>query len=192
MGSAGADQSSVLCAIFRDVCTSLRPRRLVVLGAGTGNGFEHIDVGCTTQLTAIDINPEYLAILGARHTRLASVLEKVCAALESYDRPPGAADVVHGALIFEHTEPFALIERSARWLASGGILSTVVQLPSVEPTVTPTPFESVRRLAGFMHLVSPEDLTRAATAAALDLIEAHEVPLRWEKRFWVGRYRKRG
>ncbi len=190
MGPFGAGQSPVLSEILGEVCLRLRPRRLAVLGAGTGNGFEHIDPMCTTKVTAIDVNPGYLAILRARHPGLASVLDTICAPVEECERAPESIDVVHAALIFEYTEPAALVGRVAAWLVSGGVLSVVLQLPSDQPAVTPTRYESMRLLDGFMHLVPPEELTRHASSAGLALMEARDVPMRSGKRFWTGRYKK--
>ena len=190
MGPGGADQSGVLAELLGAVCARLRPPRLAVLGAGTGNGFERIELACTRRLVAIDINPEYLALLQARHPALAPVLEVICAPVEECVLAAGAFELVHAGLLFEYTEPVPLVRRIAGWLAPGGFLSVILQLPSDQPAVTPTRFASLRELASIMRLVPPAELTAAAQAAGLALTESREVPLRSGKRFWTGLYER--
>jgi hypothetical protein len=191
MGPLGTDQSTVLRGILADLCAQTRPRRLAVLGAGMGNGFEHIDLTCTTRVVAVDAHPEYLGALRARHAGLAPVLEAICAPVETCELAPASVDVVHAALIFEYTDVAPLLGRIAAWLVAGGLLSVVLQLPSEVPAVTPTPYESLRLLEGFMRLVPPEALEREAGRVSLELVGAREAPLRFGKRFWVGRLQKR-
>jgi len=80
----------------------------------------------------------------------------------------------------------------ARWLAPGGVLSVVLQLPSESSApVSRTPYPSLEFLAPVMRLVPPEVVDRLARSCLLEPISAREVPLPRGNSFWVARYRRR-
>jgi drug/metabolite transporter (DMT)-like permease len=72
-------------------------------------------------------------------------------------------DMFCAAPVFEYLDLSAALMRIASLVARGGILGTVLQLPSAAmPAVTPSPFQSLERLAPVIRLVRPEQLRAAA------------------------------
>lgn len=191
MGPAWANQLGTLGELFGQVYGRVRPRRLVMVGAATGTGLEHIDSRLTERVVAIDVVPEYLDVLRSRFPGLAPVLETVCSPAESCVLETGSFDLVHAGLVLEYIEPAVLVDKVATWLAAEGVFSVVLQCPSTQPAVTPSPYPSIRRLDGFMRLVPPEVVTAAAAYAGLVLVDQRTVPLGSGKRFWVGLYGRR-
>jgi SAM-dependent methyltransferase len=193
MGPEGVDQLSLLSRIFGETVRRFRPRCLLVLGCATGNGLEHVDPSLTTRLVAVDINRGYLAIARQRFPNLAPVAEWVCAPAEHCAFEAGSVDLVHAALFFEYLDPGRLLRPVASWLAPGGILSAVLQLPDErQGVVSETRFSALRALEEVMRLVPPDALEHLARQAGLEAVESREVASSRGKRFFVGLYRKGG
>jgi SAM-dependent methyltransferase len=193
MNSPEVDQLLPLSQIFADVYRRCRPKALAILGCTTGNGFDCVDVAVTSRLVGVDINRMYLDIARTRYPHLESIMELVCAPVETCEFPSGAFDLVHAGLIFEYLDPADILTNIAGWLSPGGTLSVVLQLPSVESgAVSKTAFDSLKILEGVMRLVPPEDLTRLADGAGLRPLESRTVPLRRGKSFMVQLFRNDG
>lgn len=185
MGPSGVDQLAALSVLFAEVYNRVRPARVAVLGCATGNGFEHVDPAVTRRLVGVDVNPEYLALARERHGRLAGILDLVCQPAESCDLGVSSMDLVFAGLFFEYVEPGPMLERIASWLAPGGTLSVVLQMPTASsPAVSKTAYESLRVLEGFLHLVPPEELRRLTLRAGLTPENEREIPLPCGKAFY--------
>jgi len=189
MGPEGVGQLAVLADLLGQACQELQPRRVLVLGCATGNGFDRVDPTVTDWLIGVDLNPEYLALARARYAASwFGRLELIGTDIEDLVQPPQSQDLVFAGLIFEYLELEPLLERVAGWLAPGGVCEVVLQLPSAASApVTPTRFESMRRLAMIMRLVSPGALEAAAKRAGLVACAPREIPLPLGKRFHVQR-----
>lgn len=187
MGAPEVDQLAALNRIFAEIYAEVLPQRLLVLGCTTGNGFEHIDPGLTRRVVGIDINPEYLEVAGTRFGRDLPGLELVRECAERCEFEGNAFEMVHAALFFEYMPPGPVLEKIARWLAPGGILAAVLQLPSPEQeAVSPTVVTSIRSLARIMRLLPPDRLREQALLAGLRPVRSWEHPLKSGKRFHVG------
>jgi SAM-dependent methyltransferase len=191
MGPDGVDQAGPLRALFAAVYRDLLPQHLAVAGCGTGDGLEVVDASVTGRLLGVDINPEYIALARARHPGLAGVAQWIASPLETCDPAggDGAFDLVHAALFFEHVDPALAIGKLARWVAPGGTLSVVLQLPGGDGAVSATAFTTLRRLDGHMHLVPPAHLCDLAAREGLRVGSSKEVPVARGKRLWAGRFR---
>lgn len=189
MGPEGVGQLAVLADLLGQACQELRPRRVLVLGCATGNGFERVDPKATDWLTGVDLNPAYLAVARARHAATwRDRLQLIHADLADLALPPRSQDLVFAGLIFEYLALEPLLARVATWLAPGGACEVVLQLPSeATAAVTPTRFESLRRLATLIRLVPPESLLAAAERSGLRVGAPRVVPLPLDKRFLVQR-----
>jgi SAM-dependent methyltransferase len=191
MGPEGVDQLSVLDKILAEIYTDVRPRRMVVLGCGTGNGFRHVDSERTTRLVGVDINSAYLEIARSRYAWLGDALELCCFYAEMCTFEPGSFDLVHSALVLEYLDPEPMIKKIASWLAPGGGASFVIQEPvGDEGPVSATPFTSLMALAGVMRLLSPEVLGRLAVRNGLREKRSWREPLKHGKQFYVAQYIK--
>jgi hypothetical protein len=184
MGPEGADQLRVLADLFQETCTFVRPRRVAVIGCATGNGFDRVDPLVTQRLVGVDLNPEYLAIARDRHARLGTALELVCGDVARCDLGAGSLDIVFAGLVLEYVEPAEVLHRMAGWLAPGGILGVVIQLPCDScPEITPTRYASVQGLGEVMRLVEPAEVLARAGEAGLVHAGGREVPVAHGKRF---------
>jgi len=189
MGPEGVGQLAVLADLLGQACQELQPRRVLVLGCATGNGFDRVDPKVTDWLTGVDMNPEYLALARTRYAATwCGRLELLGTDIEDLMLPPQSQDLIFAGLIFEYLEPGPLLDRIATWLAPGGACEVVLQLHSAATAmVTPTRFESLRKLAAIMRLVPPESLLSAAEPSGLMAGAPREVPLPQDKRFLVQR-----
>jgi SAM-dependent methyltransferase len=191
MSSPRVLQSQYLSDAFRRTLERHRPASVAVLGCATGNGFEHLAHEFVREVVAVDINPSYLEVLRTRHGATVPGLETVCADLARYEFEPESLDLVWAGLIFEYVDPELLLEKTARWLTAGGVLSIVLQLPvSGHSPVTDTPFASVKRLEPILKLVDPRTLERAARRCGLIPESSRTARLSTGKAFHETDYRK--
>jgi SAM-dependent methyltransferase len=191
MGPSHADQLAPLSRILGDVCRTVRPQRVALLGCATGNGLEHIEPSVTRKVVAIDVNPEYVEVVKARYQTLGSALEVRCEDLASCVLSTGDFDLVHVALLFEYVDPAVLIPRIATWLAPEGVCACVIQLEGDVAPVTPSPYASMAMLKKCMRLVSPAEIVRLFGKYGLAQTSSWEVPLKGGKRFHVSLYAHR-
>ncbi|MEJ2636246.1 MAG: class I SAM-dependent methyltransferase [Calditrichia bacterium] len=189
MNSPQVDQLSFLSRIFRDVLEKYMPRHLAVIGCTTGNGFEHIDFSVTRQVTAVDINPEYIEVLRHRYSRHLDRIETICADLMDCHPAQHSFDLVHGALIFEYVDPAPALHRIGKWLLPGGRLSVVLQLESAKQgPVSESGYQSVKSVAGIMRLIPPDQFSAIAAAQNFRLESGETETLPSGKEFFKGIY----
>ncbi|HEX7625321.1 MAG TPA: class I SAM-dependent methyltransferase [Anaeromyxobacteraceae bacterium] len=188
MGPQGADELAPLSAIFGKVYAARRPRRLAVLGVATGNGLEHVDPAVTRRTVGLDVNLSYLAVTRQRFMRLGASLELLCADLERAQLDADGFDLVHAALVLEYVDFRRALPRLASWLAPGGAVSVVLQLPDGRPVITPT--ASLRAVGEAMRLVPPEELRSRAAEAGLAERVAYVVPLPTGRRLFTALYQR--
>lgn len=192
MSSPEVGQLGVLSSLMHDALHMTRPERLLVLGCGIGNGFEHIDPSATRVVTGIDINAAYLAELDARLPEPPYQRLLHCADLATHALPEGAFDLIHAALVFEYLDWRALLPRAVKALAPQGCLSVVVQRPSpAAPAVSHTAYTSLRRLETVFTHVAPADMVTAAAAEGLVLESLRHLSLPQQKSFAALRFRAR-
>lgn len=192
MSHASVRQLQALNDLFCEIVKTFEPRRLVVLGCATGNGFEHIRPDVTEAVFAVDVNQSYLDLVGERFGNRLPGLELVCSDVLDADLEPESFDHVHAGLIFEYVKPPRLLRRIASWLEPSGVLSVVIQLPSDRSApVTDTSYQSLKLLEPVMRLVDPADLTAAARKVGLSERRSSNVDLQSGKKFRVIYYVKR-
>jgi SAM-dependent methyltransferase len=188
MGASGVDQLAPSRTIFADVYARLRPSRVALLGCGTGNGVDVVDPGVTARFIGVDLNPDYLAIARARHPQLANVATWLCAPVEDCAIEGASLDLVHAALLFEYVDPAIVVPRIAGWLAPGGVLSVVLQLPGGDATISDTGFASLRTLSALLRLVQPDRLRDLAARAGLVELSAAAIPIARGKSLWAATF----
>jgi SAM-dependent methyltransferase len=192
MSSPAVSQRAVLSRLMGEALESVRPRTMLVLGCSTGNGLEHVDPEVTSKVTVVDINPEYLLRLGEQFPNPGFALEAQCADLADIVFEPEAFDLVHAALVLEYVEWSSLLPRVASTLKPGGVLSTVLQVPSASsPAVTPSAFVRLQSLESLFHFVKPLALVGAARRNGLTPSDRRSEPLPAGKAFEVLRFVKR-
>jgi len=184
-------QAQVLNALMASTLKAHRPDSIAVMGCTTGNGFEHIDSSHTRRAIGVDINRDYLISLRKRFAKRLPCLELVEGDVASADFKVGPVSLVFAGLIFEYVEVTDAINSMYRSMVPGGILLSVLQLPSPDSSpVTDTQFKSLAMLAPIMKLVSPSEFSKKCNSAGLQLINSDTIPLKKGKAFFVGIYQK--
>lgn len=155
-------QAQVLNRLFALTLAEYAPRSLVVLGCATGNGFEHIDPARTERVAAVDINPEYLAILRTRFGARIPCLNVIQADFTDPKLQIAPVSMVFAGLVFEYVTVIDALRNITRFMAPEATLVAVLQLPSAKSApVTESPYKSLELLTPAMRLVSPEEFTAA-------------------------------
>jgi SAM-dependent methyltransferase len=191
MSSPTVNQRPVLSRLMGEALESVRPRTMLVLGCSTGNGLEHVNPEVTSHVTVVDLNPAYLRRLGERFPNPGFALDVRCADLADVVLDPEAFDLVHAGLVLEYVEWPLLLPCVASTLKPGGVLSVVLQLPSVSsPAVTPTTFVSLRSLETVFRFVEPGALAEAARGESLIVSSRRTESLPAGKAFEVLRFVK--
>lgn len=189
MSSPAVGQRPVLGRLLGDALETVRPNTLLVLGCSTGNGLEHVNPTVTSRVVVVDVNPEYLRRLRERFPNPMFDLDVRCGDLNDVELEREAYDMVHAALLFEYLEWRVLLPRVAMALRPGALLSVILQLPSTSsPSVTPTPFTSLRRLESLFRFVEPTSLVDAARREGLTLSGRRAEALPAGKAFEVLRF----
>ncbi len=192
MGREDVDQLTFLSESFRQSLESCDSTSVALLGCATGNGLEHvINNGKTRKVTAVDINPEYLEILGERFGKSIEGLEIVNADLEKWGFPESGYTLVFAGLVFEYLNTGLMLSRISGSLCRGGVLSAVLQLPcGNNKKISETPFKSLKLLDPLMELVDPDYFRSEARKAGLDSVNEKTITLHTGKSFYTGYFRK--
>ncbi|HSG27695.1 MAG TPA: class I SAM-dependent methyltransferase [Candidatus Krumholzibacterium sp.] len=191
MESPEVRQAQMLSRIFTEALEKHDSSTIALLGCATGNGLDSIRKGRTARVTAVDINPGYLAVLRERYEGVVEGLETIEADLEECVLDKSAYSLVFAGLIFEYLDPEGLLRRIAEWLSPAGILVSVLQMSATgTDKVTATGFESLRLLAPVMKLVRPCQFRAMACGAGLSEVDVSTVTLDSGKSFFIGVYRK--
>jgi len=116
-------------------------------------------------------------------------LEVVEADLEMCTLENQAYSLIYAGLVFEYIEPRKLLQNISTWLSVGGIMISILQLPSKHLTqVSETPYTSLKALESIMKLVSPKQFKSIAYDTGLQEMEARTVTLESGKPFFIGTY----
>jgi hypothetical protein len=191
MGPEGLGQLAPLSAILGRACADLRPRRLLALGVATGNGLDHVDPAVTERVVGVDLNIQYLAVARQRLARLGHRLELYCADLEAVELAPASFDLVWAALVLEWVDLAAALPRIAGWLAPGGSLVAVLQVPAAggaPGAAGAAGAEGLRAVEASARIVSPGELDRGLAAAGLIPRQRYLVPVRGGRELFAGRW----
>lgn len=186
MNSAEVRQLGVLSELFAEALTLCRPASVAILGIAGGNGLERIDPNVTKRIIGVDVNPAYLNAVSRRYARRWN-LELHCADLASEELKIDAVELVHAALIFEHTGIDQCLDNALSLVAREGKFSVVLQLPSeVEQGVSATQFTSIQNLKSHFSFVDPAWMRRAVENCGFHVLRETRRELTAGKAFWMG------
>jgi methyltransferase family protein len=197
MSAANVRQLDALSALFAIALRTFRPLSVAVLGVAGGNGLEQIDSTVTKRVIGLDIQPEYLRAVRTRHAQLPG-LELCCAdlcednvLLDAFANAP--VQLVHAALLFEHTGLAAALDNALAVVAPHGVFSVVLQLRSAEASdVTATEFPSMQTLRDEFALIDVQEFCRKLELKDFRLIGEHQHSLPGGKALWMGFFRPGG
>jgi ubiquinone/menaquinone biosynthesis C-methylase UbiE len=165
-------QAKLLADIFATALRDYQPPSIAVIGCAGGNGFDRIDPDVTTRVVGVDLNARYLQRTRQRFSGKFQALNLVHANIEHDILPSQPVRLIFAALVLEYVDVVKTLPRIRAMLEEGGILITVVQMPSaIVPAVTPSPFTSLKTVEPIMRWVKPSALR--ATAKDSGLSEIH-------------------
>jgi len=184
MNAPGVGQLGALSFLFARAVQRTRPRSVAVLGIAGGNGLEHVDA-TISRVVGIDVQPEYLDEVRRRFPSLPLELHRLDLSSERVNVAP--VDLVHAALVFEHTGLGLALDNALTLVAPGGSLSVVLQLPSsADADVAPTGFASIQTLRDHFTLIGFDELRDLVEAKGLDPVIDEAMALPGGKALWLG------
>jgi hypothetical protein len=190
MGLPEVAQSELLADVFGALLVDHAPRSVAVLGCAGGNGFDRISPAVTERVVGVDINPSFIDATRTRFQGRFHVLELVVGDLQTGEPAIEPVDCVYAGLVLEYVDLRAAWRRIRSLVRPGGVVGTVVQLPTRGfDAVTPSAYSSVQSLAQWMTLVSPEELRRCAEGQRCEELTSHIVESRAGKKFQVQVFR---
>jgi hypothetical protein len=187
MGAFGVNQLAPLSSLFEDVLTFCQPGSVAIIGIAGGNGLDRIDPQVHKRVVGIDINPDYL---DAVRKRWPDQHWLELQHLDVSEAPPpklSPVELVHAALLFEHTGLHPSLENCLSLLAPKGHFAAVLQLPSLlQDGVAPTGFSSMQNLKEHFSLIDPQPFIDAVASRGFALLFEKKFPLPAGKAFWLG------
>jgi len=169
-------QAQLLAEVFGEVLKEYSRQSIGVIGCAGGNGFERINPQITPRVVGIDINPDYIAQARIRFGGRIPTLELYVGDIQTDNVVRSPVDVVFAALVFEYVDVAAALRSIRSLLNVGGVLVSLVQLPSAQAVaVTPSPFSRMQALAPYMRLVSPGALKQLAVSQGFESAAASRV-----------------
>lgn len=190
MNAEAIQQASALSNLFAEALSLRKPASVAVLGVAGGNGLEHIDRRQTQRIVGIDLNPEYLAAVRERFASLPGLeLHAIDLVETAIQLPP--VDLVHVALVFEHTglgpsPENRSLDNALALVAPDGGLSVVLQLPATaSQNVGSSGVASIGKLAEHFSLIDPQSFIDLLAARGLSQIHETIVPVPGGKRLWM-------
>ena len=138
------------------------------------------------RIVGLDINPRYLGAVRQRYGALPGI-ELCCTDLADLPLSLAPVELVHAALVFEHTGLGRCLENALLLVAPGGKLSVVLQLPSeAEQGVTPTFYSSMLALRDFFALIDISEFRLKLEEKEFHLFHEERRSLPAGKAFWLG------
>jgi len=190
MASPHVNQLAFLARIFKESVENNNCETIALLGCATGNGLAHINNKLTRRVTAVDINPQFLALLKKHYGYTVAGLELVQEDLEVCELERQTYSLIFAGLVFEYLKPQVLLPKIANWLRADGVLVTILQLPYAGSSITETPYTSIKSLASIQRLVPLQEFKSTAGDAGLHETESKTVTLNTGKSFYIGTYER--
>lgn len=157
-----------------------------MLGVAGGNGLEQINCATTKRIVAVDINQRYLDEVERRFGALAG-LELHCRDLAERDFGLAPVDLVHAALIFEHTGLGVALENALSLVTPEGALSVALQVPSEDAQgVAATSYTSMQTLKQDFAPVDISEFQRLLGLKEFRFVEQEKRSLPAGKALWLG------
>lgn len=186
MSSVEVGQLGVLADLFAEAMARCRPSSIAILGIAGGNGLDHVDIGITSRVVGLDLNPQYLEAVRQRYSHLPG-LKLHCIDLAEKRLALEPVQLVHAALIFEHAGAEVCLENALSMVMPGGSLSVVLQLSGEGgQTVGASPFPSIQNLKSHFSLFRPAWLRESLASRGFRLTHHSTRALPAGKAFWAG------
>jgi hypothetical protein len=183
-------QAQMLADQLAHLIARYRPASVGIVGCAGGNGLDRIETWSVERVVAVDVNPRYVEASRARHARRLTCLDLYCADVQTGSLQFEPVDLMYAALLFEYVDVPSILATIKRNCRSGGILATVLQLPSRDQhPVSASPYRSLNSLAPIIKLIAPADLCGYAETAGFTAVYSEIITLASGKQFWLQAFR---
>ena len=147
-------QGEMIRKHLTDCLIRFEPKSLLYLGAGIGNGLESTRASKLNDILAVDVNPEYLAILCKSFKRLTALRTEQCSFPEGFS-DPSCFQLAYGALFFEYVDLETTLANVAVHLTPEGYLVALLQQQSEQGQMTRSGVTSLEAILPIMSLYTP-------------------------------------
>lgn len=185
MNDPSVGQLQALATITRQALEQYRPEKLLLLGAATGNGLQHVDPLVTRQVVCVDINPQYLQQAKLRYSGQLPGLQTICADLDRELPQFGTAGLVIAALLIEYVDPLKLMHTIHKVLAPEGTAILVIQENNPNSFVATSRYNSLQSLECFAQQISENHIREMAAETHLNISQRNELKLNLSRRFII-------
>jgi hypothetical protein len=190
MAHAAVAQAQMLGALLRRAVSEYRPRSLAILGAAGGNGLEVVDLATVQRVVALDLNPHFLALCTERHAQRFARYEAVLHDLEQGPPALEPVELIYAGLLLEYLDYHAFFAYLPDLLSPEGVFVALLQLPSSQlPTVSGSPFPSLRQLESVFHYVDPGTVRTTLLARGFTCCAEKVIRLESGKEFHQAEFR---
>lgn len=183
MSDASVGQLQALSEITRQALHTHQPKCFALLGCCTGNGLEHISGDVCVH--AVDINPEYLAIVKEWFSDKIPRLQLYALDLNTLELPFEGVNLCLMGLILEYVDVEFALQKAVHALSPEGVLCMVIQKTKNDSFVSKTAYQSLESLSAFSHEVDTAKVIRILEALDMRGIDSCEIPLNQNKSFLV-------
>lgn len=169
MSSPEVGQYQLINESFKTVLNKYNPKKIFVPGCTIGNGFEHINWDNVENVTALDINPNFLTLLSNLYPdeKKLELINKDLLKFNSGKK----FDLIFAALIFEYVDLALSLTRIRTMMDKHSILFSIIQLPAENQSkVSKTSYKSLERLSAYMNLISTEKFDNEIKNSGLNII----------------------
>lgn len=190
MALPNVGQAQLLSDVFASALSKYKPRSVAVLGCAGGNGLERVSSEVTERVVGVDLNPDYVLHARTRFAHRIPLLELLVGDVQKDEFAFAPVELVFAGLLFEYVDAEAVLAKIQAMLCPGGMLLTVVQLPSAMISeISPSQFASLGPLSSVMRLVPPKLLRQLAAAHGYHETEAQTLKAAGGKEFQVQAFR---
>ena len=190
MALPNVGQAQLLSDVFASALSKYKPRSVAVLGCAGGNGLDRVSSEVTERVVGVDLNPDYVLQARTRFAHRIPLLELLVGDVQKDEFAFAPVELVFAGLLFEYVDAEVVLAKIQAMLCPGGMLLTVVQLPSAAISeITPSQFASLGALSSVMRLVPPKLLRQLAATHGYHETEAQTLEAAGGKEFQVQAFR---
>lgn len=160
-------QMQLLSSLTKKYLDKYKPASIMFLGIAGGNGLEHIDTGCTSEVIGIDINRTYLEKVKQRFEKNIPGLILRNLDISKTSEAVSSADLVWAALVLEYTGIEACLEFISNNLSSNGVAIITIQSNNGITSVSPTGVEGIKIVEKMFKVVQPAQLEKVLSLFGL-------------------------
>ena len=190
MALPAVGQAELLGSLLLRAVSDFKPRALGVFGVAGGNGLERLEAGTVARLVALDFNPSFLSVCTQRHSRRFARYEPVLHDLSQGVPVIEPVELLFAGLLLEYLDCEAFLPQLPQVLRDGGILVTVLQLPSPAlPKITVSPYTTLTQLQDVFRFVNPAAMRSTLLDIGFTCCEEEQFRLASGKSFHYASFR---